>query len=127
MRLTSVFTNKPSSPSLHPRSSLKSRRILQAEVATQDSHVVLLQYSIRLADVHHQSSIQHNMQQKSRMFSERYTVLQFSLFDNFFFFFFWFIYLFTYLSIYLFIYLYLFMYLFIKLFGHVVVRVMYDF
>lgn len=40
--------------------------------SNSDSHV-LLQYSVRPVDVHHQSSIQHNMQEKCRMFSERHS------------------------------------------------------
>lgn len=55
----------------HHRESLPSTN----RRSSSDSHVLLL-YSFRLVDVHHQSSIQHNMQQKCRMFSERYTVLQ---------------------------------------------------
>lgn len=76
--------------------------------SNSDSHI-LLQHSIRLVDVHHQSSIQHNMQQKCRMFSERY-MLQFCFILMVFF---------LYIcpvndpSIYLFIYFYLFIYVFI--------------
>ena len=75
--------------------------------SSSDSHV-LLQYSIRLVDVHHQSSIQHNMQQKCRMFSERYTVLQLFILMLFFFCFF----ISVHLSIHLFIFN-LFIYVFI--------------
>ena len=77
--------------------------------SNSDDHV-FLQYSIRLVDVHHQSSIQHNMQQKCRTFAERYTLLHFNALT-----FFLFLYLPTYLS-HLFIDFYLCIYVIMWMF-----------
>lgn len=77
----SSFQCSPTSQVVHHRTHAHHRESHHSASrrSSSDSHV-LLQYSVRLVDVHHQSSMQHNMQQKCRMFSERYTVLQFCLF-----------------------------------------------